>query len=256
MGRVCRPLSISSMCELDLNLEIAILYLGYFYKIQIRFQLIFGFKYPVCSETWEFINVINFIFPFGYKCTFKRIYAFQFELVLCKLVVKGHVVFWGQLTHTGDPGSEAHISQIPQVYENFLYQRIVIHSMQTLVITQSLFMTYNTRREHTAFTQCYEIACISFNSQYRACVPQEYFVHWLRCTDVHTPDITSIYQHRFNKWLEKIYHDFDWQSSNVHQSFKHGKCCLSRFIAQILITDGALTLATVRDDTYSTYYDT
>ena len=79
---------------------------GIFYKIQIRFQLIFGFKYLACSETWEFIYVINFIFPFGYKCTFKRIYAFQFELVLCKLVVKGHVVFWGQLTHTGDPGSE------------------------------------------------------------------------------------------------------------------------------------------------------
>ena len=45
-------------------------------------------------------------------------------LVLCKLVVKGHVVFWGQLTHTGDLGSEAHISQIPQVYENFLYQKL------------------------------------------------------------------------------------------------------------------------------------
>ena len=146
-----------------------------------------------------------------------------------------NVVFWGQLTHTGDPGSEAHISQILQVYENFLYQRIVIHSMQTLVITQSLFMTYNTRREHTTFTQCYEIACIWFNSQYPACVPQEYFVHRLRCTDVHTPDITSLYQHRFYKWLEKIYHDFDWQSSNVLQSFKHGKYCLSRFIAQILV---------------------
>ena len=56
-------------------------------------------------------------FPFGYKFTFKRFFAFQFEHVLCKFVVKGHVVFWGQLTHTGDPGSEANISQIPQVYE-------------------------------------------------------------------------------------------------------------------------------------------
>ena len=115
------------------------------------FQLIFGFKYPVCSQTREFIHVVNF----------------QFEHVLCKLVVKGHVVFWGQLTRTGDPGSEAQISQIPQVYENFLYQRIVTHSMQTLVITQSLFITYNTRRKHTTFTQCYEIACIWFNSQCR-----------------------------------------------------------------------------------------
>ena len=69
--------------------------------------------------------------------------------------------------------------------------------MQTLIITHSLFVTNGTDRQYAAFSQCYEIACICFNSQYRAGIPQKYFVHWFRDIDIHTPDIASVYEHRF-----------------------------------------------------------
>ena len=83
--------------------------------------------------------------------------TFQYKHASCKFVVKRHIVRWGQLAHIGDTVSEAHIIQIPQIVENCLYQGIVIHDMLTLILTHSLFITYDIGWQYARLTQGYEI---------------------------------------------------------------------------------------------------